>query len=110
MTERYLNKFVIYLDIETNNDLKIINKNQSVFIMCDNKIIGAIIYDIAKKDITNYFGYKLMIIVKAHYKINREKTYASSKTIVGYNSYAKFLDSKEFTTYLYKKDLNLDPH
>jgi len=110
LAERYLDKFVTCLDVKTNNDLKIINKNQSIFIICDDKIIGAVIRDAAKKDIANYFGHKLTVTVKAHYKINHEKTHASSGTMVSYNSYAKFLDLKESTIYLYKKDLNFDPH
>ena len=110
MAERYLGKFVTCSDIEINNDLKIINKNQSVLIMCDDKIIDAVIRDAVKKDVANHFGYKLMVTVKAHYKINHGKTHASSETIVGHGLHAKFLDSKESTTYSYKKNLNFDSH
>ena len=39
LTEKYLYKFVTCEDIEKEKDFIIINKNQSVLLKCDDKIV-----------------------------------------------------------------------
>src|SRR6266542_5931117 len=49
LVQKYLGKFVTWLQVEESNDFQIINKNQSVRILCNNECVGAVICDIAKK-------------------------------------------------------------
>src|SRR6266542_1380844 len=49
LAQKYLGKFVTWLQVEESDDFQIINKNQSVRILCNNECVGAVIRDIAKK-------------------------------------------------------------
>src|SRR6266540_1866281 len=89
--------------------IKIINKNQSVHILCNNECVGAIIRDIAKQDVMENFGHKMILTIQAHYKIKHgSETYADSEKMVGHGSYANFKNPNESRIYAYK-DKNLDP-
>ena len=48
LAQKYLDKFVTWLQVEESDNFQIINKNQSVRILCNNKCISAVIRDIAK--------------------------------------------------------------
>jgi len=58
LAEKYLHKFVICEDIEKEKDFVIINENQSVMLKCDNKIIGGVIHNVAKKMLQIILGLK----------------------------------------------------
>jgi hypothetical protein len=49
LAEKYPHKFVTCEDIKKEKNFFIINKNQSVLLKCDDKIIGGVIHNIAKK-------------------------------------------------------------
>ena len=109
LAQKYLGKFVTWLQVEESDDFQIINKNQSVRILCNNECVGAVIRDIAKQDVMENFGRKMMLTTQAHYKINRgQKTHADSGKLVGYGPHAEFLNPNQSTTYAYAKK-NLDP-
>jgi hypothetical protein len=72
LATKYLGIFVTPSDIENNNenDWKVIDEKHSKLIMLDNKCVGAVIRDIATKDVADYYGHKLKVTVEAHLKLN----------------------------------------
>ena len=109
LAEKYLHKFVTCEDIEKEKDFVIINENQSVLLKCDDKIVGGVIRNVAKKNVTNHFELKMKLICDAHPKINRgQKTHADSGKLIGHGLRANFLDPSTTDSYVYKNK-NLDP-
>ena len=101
-----MGKFVTWLQVKESDDFRIINKNQSVRILCNNECVGA---DIAKQDVMENFGHKMILTIQAHYKIKRgSKTHADSGKMIGHGSHADFKNPNESRTYAYE-DKNLDP-
>jgi len=109
LVEKYLRKFVTCADIEESDDWMIINKNHSKIIKCNDECVGAIIRNIAPKRVAEYFGWKMMLTVKAHPKLNRGKSHAYSGKLAAHGLHAKRLDPNHTMSYVYKKK-NLDPH
>lgn len=58
LAEKYLHKFVTCEDIEKEKDFVIINENQSVLLKCDDKIVGGVIHNVAKKMLRIILGLK----------------------------------------------------
>ena len=111
LANKYLNIFVTCSDIENNNDnvWKIIDKNQSIIMKCNDICVGAIIRDIAKQEVANYFGNKMMMTVKVHNKLRRGISHADSGKLVGHGLHADRIDPKHSISYVYSES-NLDPH
>lgn len=90
LSKKYLKKFVscslIDNHINLKDDLKIINKNQSVVLMCQNVVVGAVIRDAAPKNISKHFGIKIKLTTDVHYKMKRGDSHASFGKMVGHGS------------------------
>ncbi len=61
LVNKYLNNFFFLL-----KNLKLINKNQSVYFIYNKKPVREIICNTAKKNVLDHFDYKLIIIIKAY--------------------------------------------
>ncbi len=108
MAQKYLGKFVTWLQVEESDDFQIINKNQSVCILCNNECVGVVIHNIAKQDVMENFDHKMILTIQAYYKIKCEsETHADSEKMVGHGSHADFKNPNESRTYAYE-DKNLD--
>jgi hypothetical protein len=90
LANRYLGNFVScsdiagYINLLKDKDIKIIDKNRSVILTCNGKAVGAVIRDVALKPVSNHFGAKMKVTVKAHYPLNRGKEHSSFGTMVGH--------------------------
>jgi hypothetical protein len=101
LAQDYLGKFVKISEI---TNLKIIKKNQSVILKCDDTVVGAVIRDAAKKTVSEYFGRILKETVDAYPKLNRgQNTHADSGKLVGHGYRANFLNPSTYDTYVLKE-------
>ena len=96
-----------YINILNDEQILIINKNESVVLYCNNKKIGAVIRDAAPKNVLNHFGVKIKNTMKVHYDINRGDSHTAVGNMVGHGTR---LDRKgKLGPYSYKEKY-LDPH
>lgn len=110
LAEKYLGKFVTPSDIDGNKeDWNLIGENDSVLLMHDDKCVGAIIRNIAKKDVADYYGHKLKLTVKAHPPLKRGRIHhADSGKLVGHGIHADRKKPSTTMNYVYK-DKHLNP-
>ena len=87
LKDKYYGKFVSCGEypghINLLNDLTIINKNQSVILKHNGEFVGAVIRDIAYKEVFHHFGNKMKLTIDAHYPIKCRKEHVGLGTIVG---------------------------
>lgn len=106
LKDKYCGKFVSCGEypghINLLNDLTIINKNQSVILKHNGELVGAVIRDIASKEVFHHFGIKMKLTIDAHYPIKRGKEHVGLGTIVGQGDRKNPLDSK-IGKYAYKE-------
>ena len=86
--------------------IRIIGKHQSVLLVCENRIVGAVIRDAALKPVSLHFGTKMKVTVSAHPKINHKTTHKYKGKMIGYDYHKNPKDSF-YGTYVYEKK-NLD--
>ena len=58
LAKKYLHKFITCKDIKKEKNFVIINENQSVLLKCDDKIVGKVIRNVAKKMLQIILGLK----------------------------------------------------
>ena len=108
LADRYLGHFVSccdeeeHINILKDEQIRIIDKNQSVTLYCDGKKVGAVIRDAAPKNVLNHFGVKIKSTIDVHYAIRRGKSHESVGDMVGYGTRPNFLDGRP-GSYAYKK-------
>jgi hypothetical protein len=106
LKDKYCGKFVSCGEypehINLLNDLTIINKNQSVILKHNGELVGAVIRDIASKEVFHHFGIKMKLTIDAHYPIKRGKEHVGLGTIVGQGDRKNPLNSK-IGKYAYKE-------
>ena len=113
LAEKYLGSFVSCHDDEkqinilNDEQIRIINRNQSVTLYCNNEIVGAVIRDAAPANVLNHFGVKIKSTIDAHYTIHRGISHDSTGDMVGHGTRPNFLDRRPgFYAY---KDKAIDP-
>ena len=72
LAKYYREKFVTSSDLLRDKNIKIIKKNQSAILICDHNPVRAIIWNAALKIVSNHFGAKIKVTVKAHHPLNCE--------------------------------------
>jgi hypothetical protein len=108
LADKYLGHFVSccdeeeHINILKDEQIRIIDKNQSVILYCDGKKVGAVIRDAAPKNVLNHFGVKIKSTIDVHYAIRRGKSHESVGDMVGYGTRPNFLDGRP-GSYAYKK-------
>ena len=108
LATKYLGVFVTPSDIENNNDndWKVIDEKHSKLIMLDNKCVGAVIQDIATKDVADYYGHKLKLTVDVHPKLNRGRVrHPDDGKLSAHGLHAVFLSPKETSSYVYEEKI-----
>ncbi|CAB4374279.1 unnamed protein product [Rhizophagus irregularis] len=108
LANKYLGHFVSccdeedHINILNDKQIRIIDRNKSVILYCDDKRIGAVIRDAAPKNVLNHFGVKIKSTIDVHYTICRGKSHKSVGDMVGYGTRPNFLDGHS-GSYSYKK-------
>jgi hypothetical protein len=100
LISKYKKQFVSYSELL--QDLKVIKKNQSVIFLCNDKIVGGVVRDVALKKVSNFLGNKIKSTVDNHYDIVRRKEHRSSGKLVGHGLRKDPLGSFS-GSYAYKK-------
>src|SRR5688572_25941847 len=78
--------------------------------MLNNKCVGAVIRDIATKDIADYYGHKLKLTVEVYFKLNhRQVRHPDDGKLSAYGLHAVFLSPEETSSYVYEEK-NIDSH
>ena len=96
-----------HINILNDEQILIINKNQSVIFYCNDKQIGAVIRDAAPKNVESHFGIKIKNTTEAHYVVRRGKKHASFGDMYAHGNRPNFLDG-HVGSYAYKNKA-LDP-
>jgi len=70
--------------------------------LCNDRVVGEVVRDIALTKVSNFLGNKIKSTVDNHYDIIREKEHGSSRKLVGHGLRKDPLDSFS-GSYAYKK-------
>ena len=97
---KYKKQFVSFSEL--SQDLKVIKKNQLAIFLCNNRIVGGVVRDVALKKVSNFLGNKIKSTVDKHYDIIRGKEHGSSGKLVGHGLRKDPLGSFS-GSYAYKK-------
>jgi len=79
---KYKKQFVSFSEL--SQDLKVIKKNQSAIFLCNDRIVGRVVRDVALRKVSNFLGNKIKSTVDKHYDIIRGKEHGSSGKLVGH--------------------------
>ncbi len=110
MANNYFKKFVTCSDIEADENLKIIDENESVIIKHNGEVVGGIIRDAATIPAQIHFGHKIKGTIEAHYKFKHGQiNHAHDGDMAGHGFCAEGNNPNVYDTYAYKNK-NLDPH
>ena len=80
---KYKKQFVSFSEL--SQDLKIIKKNQSAIFLCNDRIVGGVVRDVALKKFSDFMGNKIKSMVDNHYDIVCGKEHGSSEKLVGHS-------------------------
>ena len=106
LAKEYFGKSVSCSDLFEDNNIQIINKNHSVILTHEGNNVGAVIRNVALKNVSNYFGTIIKATIDAHYKINRGAQHSSSAGIMVAHGFRPNRTYPATYTYAYKKDLS----
>src|SRR5215216_7708634 len=79
---KFKNQFISFFEL--SQDLKIIKKNQSAIFLCNDRVVGGVVRDVALTKVSNFLGNKIKSTVDNHYDIIRGKEHGSSGKLVGH--------------------------
>src|SRR5918995_6018778 len=68
---KYKKQFVSFSEL--SQDLKIIKKNQSAIFLCNDRVVGEVVRDVALTNVSNFLGNKIKSTVDNYYDIVRGK-------------------------------------
>lgn len=108
LAKKYLGDFVScrhdeeQINILNDEQIRIIDRNQSVILYYNDTKVGAVIRDAAPINVSNHFGVKIKSTIDVHYTINRGKSHDSIGNMVGHGTRPNFFD-KHPGSYAYKK-------
>jgi len=107
LAKKYLNKFVNCSDLLNDKEIQIIKNNQSVILIHDNNIVGAVIRDVTTKKVSDYIGAIIKATIQVYNPINRGKQHRSSGQMVAHGHRSNRTPLPTYN-YLYKDRKNLD--
>ena len=107
LAKSYLKKFVNCSSLLNDKEIRIIKKNQSVTLVCDGNIVGAVIRDVATKNVSDYIGAIIKATIQVYNPINRGSEHPSLGKMVAHGHRSNRTSPPTYN-YLYKNQKNLD--
>lgn len=112
LAEKYEGKWVSCFEkkdhINLKDDLEIVYKNQNYIFKYNNKPVGAIIRDVAQKEVSEHFAAKMRLTIDSHPDLNRGESCADFGKLVGHGNRKNPLNPFSGTYVYQEKDLSIE--